>query len=76
MADRIKHDFYVPFVRQVALDKVPLRNGPCSQNFGEELMFIFFSIVKKDQSCLDKMIDCSGGRFWNFIQDLKVARYI
>ena len=41
MADKMKHDFYVPVVRQVALDNVPLRNDPSSQNFGE-LMFIFF----------------------------------
>ena len=42
MADKLKHDFYVPVVRQVALDNVPLRNGPCSQNFSEEPLFIFF----------------------------------
>ena len=34
--------FYVQIVRQVALNNVPLRNGPSSQNFGEEPVFIFF----------------------------------
>ena len=32
----------MPIVRQVALDNVPLRNGPSSQKFSEEPMFIFF----------------------------------
>ena len=36
------HHFIVPIVRQVALDNVPLRNGPSSQKFSEEPMFIFF----------------------------------
>ena len=30
MADKMKHDFYVPVVRQVAPDNVPLRNDPSS----------------------------------------------
>ena len=42
MADKMKHDFHVPVVPQVALDNRLLRYGPCPQNFGEELMFIFF----------------------------------
>ena len=52
MVDKMKHDFYVLVVQKVALGNVPLRNGPSSQNFGEELMFIFF-IVKNDQKCLN-----------------------
>ena len=42
MAYKIKSDLYVPVVRQVALDDVPLRNGHSSQNFSEKPMFIFF----------------------------------
>ena len=42
MADKMKHDFYVAVVHLVALDNVPLRNGPGSQNFSEEPIFIFF----------------------------------
>ena len=42
MAYKMKSDFYVPFVRQVALDNVPLKNGHSSQNFSEESMFTFF----------------------------------
>ena len=42
MAFKMKYDFYVPVVRQVPLDNVPLRNS--SQNFSEEPMFIFFHI--------------------------------
>ena len=42
MRDKIKYVFIVPIVRQVALDNVPLRNGPSSQKFSEEPMFIFF----------------------------------
>ena len=38
----MKHVFIVPIVRQVALDNVPLRNGPSSQKFSEDPMFIFF----------------------------------
>ena len=45
MVDKMKHDFYVPVVRQVTLDNMPLRNGLSSQNFSEEPMFILF-IVK------------------------------
>ena len=76
MANKMKHDIYVPAVRQLALDNVPLRNGPNSDNFGEERMFIFFSIVKNDQKCPNKMIVCRSRRFWNIIQGLKVASYI
>ena len=54
-ADKMKHDLYVPIVRQVALDYVHLRNGPSYQNFGEEPLFIFFRT--------EKFIACSGGRF-------------
>ena len=42
MAYKLKSDLYVPVVRQVALDNVPLRNEHSSQNFSEEPMFIFF----------------------------------
>ena len=42
LRDKIKYVFIVPIVRQVALDNVPLRNGPSSQKFSEEPMFIFF----------------------------------
>ena len=72
MAVKIKH-VSVPGVRQVALDNVPLKNGPHSQSLGEEPMFIFFSVVKNDQTCPNKMIDCSDGRFSNFIQGLKLS---
>ena len=41
MADKMKHDFYVPVVRYVALYNMPLRNDPSSQNF-EGPMFICF----------------------------------
>ena len=46
MADKMKHDFYVPVVRQMALDNVPLRNGHSSQNVSEEPMFILFSLAE------------------------------
>ena len=62
MADKMKHDFHVLVVRQVALDNVPRRNGHSSQNFSEEPMFIFF-IVKNDQKCPNETIDCKGGEF-------------
>ena len=75
MADKMKRDLYVLVVREVALDKVPLRNDPSSQNYGEKPMFMFF-IVKNDQKCPNKMIACSIGRFYNFIQGLKVASFI
>ena len=68
MADKMKH-FNVPVVRQVALDKVPLRNGPISQKFCEESIFLI-SIVNNDQKCPNGMIVCSAGRFWNFRQGL------
>ena len=55
MSEEMKHDFYVPVVRQMALDKVPLRSGSSSQNFGKEPMFIF-SIVRYDQRRPNKMI--------------------
>ena len=43
MADIIKPDYNVLVVRQMALDNVPLRNVPRSQNFSEEpSIFIFF----------------------------------
>ena len=51
MADKMKHVFYVPVVRYVGLDNVPLRNGPSSPIFVEEPMFI----GKNDQKCLNKM---------------------
>ena len=62
MADKMKHDFYVPVVRKVALDNMPLRNRPSSRNFNEEPMFRFF-IMKNGQRCPNKMTACSGGRF-------------
>ena len=34
MADKMKHDFYVPVIQQVALNNVPFRYGHSSQNFG------------------------------------------
>ena len=43
-----------------------LRKGSSSQNFGEEAMFILF-IMKNNQKCLNKMIDCSDGTFVNII---------
>ena len=72
MAANMKHDVYVLVVRQVALYSIPLKNGPSSQNFGDEclFMFIFFSIVKNDPKCPNKMIVCSARIFWNFIQGL------
>ena len=71
MADKIKHDFYVPVVRQVAL-----RNGHSTKNFSQERTFISFSIVKNDQKYPNKMIVCSGGRLWYFIQGLNVSNFI
>ena len=32
--------------------------------------------MKNDQKNVNKMIVCSGGRFWNFIQGLKVASFM
>ena len=58
MEEAMKHDFYVSVVRKVALDNVPLRNNPSSQNFGEEPMQIFF-VVKNFRKCPNKMISCS-----------------
>ena len=75
MEYKVKYDFYVPVVQQLALDKVPLRNGHSSQNFSEEPMFIFF-IVKNDQKYPNKMIICSGGGFWNFLHGIKVASFV
>ena len=60
----MKSDFYVPVVRQVSLDNAPLRNGNSSQN------------LTNDQKYPHKMIVCSGGRFWNFLQGFKVASFI
>ena len=63
-ADKMKHDLYVPIVRQVALDYVHLRNGPSCQNFGEEPLFIFFVlknlllvVVDDSRSCQIFMIN-------------------
>ena len=72
----MRYNFYVPVVQTVVLDNVPLRNGHSSQNFSEEPMFIFFSIVNNDQNYPNKMIVCSAGRFSNFIQGIKVASFI
>ena len=63
----MKHVFIVPIVRQVALDKVPLRNGPSSQKFSEGPIFIFFFTVKIDHDYPNKMIDFTDRRLWNFI---------
>ena len=41
LRDKIKYVFIVPIVRQVALDNVPLRNGPSSQKFSEEPITLF-----------------------------------
>ena len=62
----MKHVFIVPIVRQVALDDVPLRNGPSSQKFSEGHMFIFFT-VKINHNYRNKMIDFTDRRLWNFI---------
>ena len=43
MADKMKYDFYVPVVRQVALDNVPIRNDHSFQNSGVVPIFIFIS---------------------------------
>ena len=66
---------FLPIIRQVALDNVPLRNGPSSQKFSDEPMFIFFT-VKIDHNYPDKMIDFTDRRLWNFIQAPKVASFI
>ena len=53
MADKTYDVFlYLPVVRKVALDNMPLRNSASSQNFGEEhnCVQFFFSIMKIDQS--------------------------
>ena len=42
-----------------------------SQNFGVHIFK-----VKNDQKYPNKMIVCSGGQFYNFIQGLKVASFI
>ena len=44
MKDKMKR-FYLLVVRQVALENMPIRNNPSSQNFGKEPMLIFL-IVK------------------------------
>ena len=66
LRDKIKYVFIVPIVRQVALDNVPLRNGPSSQKFSEEPMFIFFT-VRIDHNHPNKMIDFTVTGSWNFI---------
>ena len=76
MSEKIKHDFYMRVIRQVALESVPLKNGSSSPNFGEEAIFIISSVVKNDHKCPNKMVVCSGGRFLNFIQGLKEASFI
>ena len=63
LRDKIKHVFIVPIVRQVALDNVPLRNGPSSQKFGEGPMFIFLT-VKIDHNYANKMVDFTDRRLW------------
>ena len=55
LRDKMKHVFIVPIVRQVALDNVPLRNGPSSQKFSEGPMFIYYT-VKIDHNYSNKMI--------------------
>ena len=57
----------MPIVRQVALDNVPLINGPSSQKFSEEPMFIFFFTVRIDHNHPNKMIDFTVTGSWNFI---------
>ena len=66
LRDKIKRVFIVPIARQVALDNVPLRNGPSTQKFSEGLMLIFFT-VKIDHNYPNKMIDFTDRRLWNFI---------
>ena len=66
LRDKIKYVFIVPIVRQVALDNVPLRNGPSSQKFSEEPMFIFFT-VRIDHNYPNNMIDFTVTGLWNFI---------
>ena len=44
-------------------DNAPIRYALGSQNIGEELLY-FYSI--NNQKCPDKMIACSGGRFYIF----------
>ena len=58
--------FIVLIVWQVALDNMPLRNGPSSQKFSERPMFIFFT-VKIDHNYPNEMIDFTHRRLWNFI---------
>ena len=42
-----------------------------------EILSSYFNVVKHDQKCPHKMIDCSGGTHWNFMQGLiKVASFI
>ena len=74
MAYKMKYDFNVPVVRQVALDNMSLRKGHSSQNLRTHVHI--FSIVKNNQKYPNKMTVYSGGRFWNFLQSIKVASFI
>ena len=47
----MRHVFHVPVVRQVALDKVLLRNGPISLN----LKYVYIFSSENEQKCPNKM---------------------
>ena len=66
LRDKIKYVFIVPIVRQVALDNVPLRNGPSSQSLVKNLCSYFFT-VRIDHNYPNKMIDFTLTGSWNFI---------
>ena len=74
MAEKMKHNYMcrlsdrwrsITCLSKMTLILKTLVKNPCS----------YFS-VKNDQKCPNKMIVCSGGRFWNFIQGLKVTSFI
>ena len=72
----MKHDLDIPDVRQVALDNMILEMSLILKTLVKNPCSYFNYIVKNDEKCPNEMIVCSGVRFWNFIQGIKVASYI
>ena len=65
LRDKLKHVFIVPIVRQVALDNVPLRNGPeVLKSFVKDLSSYYFT-VRIDHDYPNKMIDFTVTGIWN-----------
>ena len=67
MADKMKHDFYVSVIRQVAREPYRSEMALFFKTVVKNLCS-YCSIVRHDRKYPNQMFDCSCGRFWNFIQ--------